>query len=83
MFMTLSIQKWGNSQGIRLPKHLLETVKWNEDEMLLVTVENDRLIIEKEDKNVRKNIKELFKDYNGVYETEEIDWGEAEGNEIW
>lgn len=81
--MTLSIQKWGNSQGIRLPKHLLEYVKWSENEKLLVTVENGRVIIEKEDQSVKKNINELFKDFDGVYETEEIDWGEAEGNEIW
>lgn len=81
--MTLSVQKWGNSHGIRLPNHLLEYVKWNENEKLLVTVENGRVIIEKENQNVKKNISELFADYDGVYETEEIDWGEAEGNEIW
>lgn len=81
--MTLSLQKWGNSHGIRLPKHLLEYVKWNENEKLLVTVENGRVIIEKDNQSVKKNISELFADYDGVYETEEIDWGEPEGNEIW
>ena len=30
-----------------------------------------------------KSIEELFKDYNGNYETSEIDWGEPKGNEIW
>ncbi len=30
--MTTNIQKWGNSQGIRLPKHLLEAIKWHENE---------------------------------------------------
>ena len=34
MFMTTTIQKWGNSQGIRIPKILLDTVKWNENEEL-------------------------------------------------
>ncbi len=28
-------------------------------------------------------IKELFADYDGIYETEEIDWGEDVGNEIY
>lgn len=81
--MTLSVQKWGDSHGIRLPKHLLEYVKWNENEKLLVTVENGRVIIEKEARGGKKNISELFADYDGSYEAEEIDWGKPEGNEIW
>lgn len=81
--MTLSVQKWGNSHGIRLPKHLLDSVKWRENERLLVTVENGRVIIEKEAESGKKNIAELFADYDGVYETEEIDWGDPEGNEVW
>ena len=31
----------------------------------------------------RKNIKELFANYEKEYQTQEIDWGEAEGKEIW
>ena len=53
--MRTTIQKWGNSQGVRIPKR---------------------------QKN-RKNLKELFKDYNGEYESVEIDWCEAKGKEIW
>lgn len=53
--MRTTIQKWGNSQGVKIPKR---------------------------QKN-RKNLKELFKDYNGEYESVEIDWGEAKGKEIW
>ena len=42
-----------------------------------------KLIIEKAKEHKRKNIKELFKDYKGDYETTEIDWGEPKGEEIW
>ena len=32
----------------------------------------------------RKHIKDLFADYDGgFFESEEIDWGEPQGNEIW
>ena len=31
----------------------------------------------------RKNIKELFTNYEREYEVQEIDWGEPEGKEIW
>lgn len=81
--MTISIQKWGNSQGIRLPKLLLDSMGWSETEKLNVTEDNGRIIIEKAAAETRKNIKELFEDYDGGYTPEEIDWGTAEGNEIW
>ena len=79
--MTTSIQKWGNSQGIRIPKILLDTVNWSENEEIIITVEDGKLIIEKIEN--RKNIKELFQDYEGEYKPEEIDWGSPVGDEIW
>ena len=60
--MTTTIQKWGNSQGIRIPKIILDTVNWSEGEQIMIVVDNGKLIIEKA-KNKRKNIKELFADY--------------------
>ncbi|MBS6252806.1 MAG: AbrB/MazE/SpoVT family DNA-binding domain-containing protein [Clostridia bacterium] len=80
--MTTTIQKWGNSQGIRIPKTILDTVKWTENEKIILVVENEKIIMEKAKKK-RKNIKELFADYEGEYEPIEIEWGEAKGEEIW
>ena len=32
----------------------------------------------------RKSIQELFAEYNeGFFQTEEIDWGKPQGNEVW
>jgi len=81
--MTTTIQKWGNSQGIRIPRILLEEVKWSENEPIEIKVEDNKIVIEKAPKTERKNIKELFKDYKGEYEPSEIDWGEPEGKEVW
>ena len=80
--MTTTIQKWGNSQGIRIPKILLDTVKWSDNEQIMIIVDNGKLIIEKS-KDKRKNIKELFANYKGDYKPIEIDWGNLEGEEIW
>ena len=80
--MTTTIQKWGNSQGIRIPKNILDSVNWSENEQIIIAVDNGKLIIEKAKKK-RKNIKELFANYNGKYEPVEIDWGNPEGKEIW
>ncbi len=81
--MTTTIQKWGNSQGIRLPKHLLEAIKWQENEELLITAENGKIIIEKAVHKDRKNIKELFTNFDGEYVSANIDWGNPIGKEVW
>lgn len=80
--MTTSIQKWGNSQGIRIPKILLDTVKWSENEEITIIVDDGKLVIEKAKKE-RKNIKELFEDFEGDYEPIDVDWGTPKGDEIW
>lgn len=79
--MITSIQKWGNSQGIRIPKFLLEAVQWTGNEQLSVYAEEDKLVITKVDR--RKNIKELFEGFEGVYTPIEIDWGKPVGEEVW
>lgn len=81
--MTTNIQKWGNSQGVRIPKILLDSVNWKENEEIVIFAENDKLILEKAKNKKRKNIKELFEDFDGKYEPEEIEWGNPEGGEIW
>lgn len=81
--MTTTIQKWGNSQGVRLPKYLLEAIKWQENEELDIKVEDGKIIIEKAKKSERKNIKELFADFDGQYTPDKIDWGKPVGKEIW
>ena len=81
--MITTIQKWGNSQGVRIPKILLDSINWSENEEVSINIEEDKLVIKKAKTQNRKNIKELFKDYKGEYKPEEIDWGEPEGEEIW
>lgn len=80
--MTTTIQKWGNSQGIRIPTSILSSVGWTKNEQIIIFVDNDKLIMEKARKK-RKNIKELFKNYKEDYTPTEIDWGETKGGEIW
>ena len=80
--MTTTIQKWGNSQGVRIPKIILDTVNWAEDEQIMIVVDNGKIVMEKA-KTKWKNIKELFENYKGEYEPTEIDWGEPKGEEIW
>lgn len=77
----ITIQKWGNSQGIRIPKSILKAVNWKADEELSVFTENDKIIIEPKKK--RKNIVELFENFYGEYKPVEMEWGYPVGEEIW
>jgi len=79
-----TIVKWGNSQGIRLPKLLLDSVDLTEDDIVEVTTENNSIIIKKsEKKRAYKTIQERFEGFDGVYEPIEVDWGKPAGKEIW
>ena len=80
--MTITtIQKWGNSQGIRIHKFLLDAVQWDGNEKLMLIADKDKIIIEKVEP--RKNIMELFADFDSEYVPVEMDWGQPVGEEIW
>ena len=65
--MTTTIVKWGNSQGIRLPKILLENINLAENDVVDVVAENNSIIIKKaENKKKYKSIEELFEGYKGT-----------------
>src|SRR5690554_1825313 len=81
--MTTKIQKWGNSQGIRLPKYLLESIDWKDNEQINIKTEEGKIILEKTIKEKRKNIKELFAEFDDQYTPIDIDWGKPIGKEIW
>lgn len=79
--MITSIQKWGNSQGVRIPKAMLKAMQWSENESIIMNIEDDRIVISKF--HSRKNIKELFESYQEEYKPINIDWGDPAGEEVW
>lgn len=80
--MQATIVKWGNSQGVRLPKMLLESVNLSDNDPVEIVAEGDKIIIQKS-AGRPKTIQELFVGYEGTYEPHEIDWGEPVGKEVW
>lgn len=81
--MQTRIVKWGNSQGIRLPKMLLDSANLSDDDIIELTVVDDSIIVKKaETKKRHKTIKERFKDFEGEYVFEEWDTGAPVGEEV-
>ena len=83
--MTGTIQKWGNSNAVRLPKNILDELLLQENDTVEIIAENDSIIIRKavRKRRAKKSLEERFENYNGDYKCEEIDWGPPVGEEVW
>lgn len=78
-----TIQKWGNSQGIRIPKYLLDSLQWTQGEKIIMRAQNNCLVVEQAPKTQSKTIQRLFENFNGDHMPCEMDWGKPEGREVW
>ena len=84
MTMT-TIQKWGNSQGVRLPKAVLDVLSLRENDAVEMVAENNEIIIRKatHKRRAKKSLEERFAGYTGDYQCEECDTGKPVGIEVW
>jgi len=82
--MLVKVQKWGNSQGIRLSKEVLaESNILIGDELEILTTKEQIVI-----KPVRKirgkyDLKDLVSQIPSNYQAQEENWGSAVGLEVW
>jgi len=82
--MFAKIQKWGNSQGIRLKKDLLADVQLEVGDEVDIRVKDGVMIVTPAKKIRGKlNLEDLVARIPEDYETTEIDWGEPVGKEVW
>lgn len=79
--MYTTIQKWGNSQAVRIPKALLEKAKLGNNDKVKIRVENGNLVISPVKQH--KTLKERIAEYNGDYRCNEWDTGKPLGKEVW
>jgi len=87
--MYATIQKWGNSHALRIPKPLLESLGLRENDRVEFIPGNDTLSIRKVTAP-HKTLEERLTAFYGKpideidrIQTEELDWGGAEGHEVW
>lgn len=79
--MITKLQKWGNSQGVRIPKEILTKISISEGDSVDVSYDGNMIIIKRIQPLKRYSLEELFKD-NEV-QTKEEHWGSPEGKEEW
>ena len=78
--LELQIGKWGNSLGIRLPKHVLEALDLSVKDKIICTVKNGKVILKPVSKS-KYILEELLEKVDEP--REEIFWGKPEGEEVW
>jgi len=82
--MLAKIQKWGNSQGLRLTKNLLADAQLRVGDEVDIRVKDGILIVTPAKKIRGKySLKDLVARIPENYQTGEVDWGEPVGKEVW
>ena len=82
--MVTRVQKWGNSQGLRIAKTLLEEVGIHVGDQVCISIRDRHLVIEPA-AGVRRryDLRALVSDMPDDYRVAEQDWGPPVGKEVW
>ena len=82
--MVTKVQSWGNSQGLRLTKQMLDEAHISVGDEVDLTV-RDGIIVVTPVRRVRgrRSLKELVARIPWDYQPEEVPWGTPVGREIW
>ena len=76
----VTIRKWGNSNGICLPKNVLEQLELNVSDTLELEVQGNTIILHKRFQH--KTFEERLAAYQGKMKAYDFDWGEPKGREL-
>ena len=82
--MITKVQRWGNSQGLRLAKRVMEDAQLSIDDRVDVAV-RDGVIVIVPVKRVRgkQSLRELVARIPKGLQPHEEDWGGPVGREVW
>jgi antitoxin MazE len=80
--MVSKVQKWGNSQGLRLPKHILENAAIAVGDSVEVVSQVGQIIIKKISKR-KFDLAEMVSRMPSNYKVQEESLGKPIGKEAW
>ena len=81
--MEVQLKPWGNSQGIRLPKAVLQEAGFEPDDHLIIKAEAGKIILVRSFRH--RTLEERAAEYGGKLNLDgELDVrGDPVGNEVW
>lgn len=80
--MQTRLQKWGNSDGVRIPSNILKSLNLKTNDIVELVQEDDKIIISIP-KREKISLEERFKNYKGENLSKEFVWDGPVGREIW
>ena len=81
--MAYRVQKWGNYNGVRIPKVFFEALLIKSGDPINIVRDENKIIITKAERE-KASLKQRIKKYVGSdVDDEEFTWDEAKGKEIW
>lgn len=82
--MITKVQKWGNSQGLRLAKDVLAAAAIDVGDAVSVSVRDGEIVIAPARRvRGRVDLDQLVAEIPADYEPREVDWGPPVGGEVW
>ncbi len=82
--MTTTVQKWGNSQGLRIPKHLMREARLAVGDEVDVVLQDGALLVRpRKQVRGRYDLRALVARIPKGYRPMEVDWGKPQGREVW
>ena len=79
--MTTTIQKWGNSLAVRIPKSVSQQIRVNEGDDVELRVEAEGLLVRPARR--RYQLSTLVRKITPSNRHAETDWGKPAGKEVW
>jgi antitoxin MazE len=79
---TVTLSKWGNGQGILIPKRYREQLGLKAGDKVSITAEKERIIIERPEEKYTLEARKRNWDGKGK-PLRDCDWGKPVGKEMW
>jgi antitoxin MazE len=82
--MITKVQKWGNSQGLRISKDILRDIEIKVGDPVDVAVRDGSIVISPLRRlRGRLDLEMLVREIPGDYRGGEFSWGAPKGREVW
>ncbi len=79
--MVTTVQRWGNSLAIRIPKAFAEEIQLAEGSDVEISLDGDRIIVAPAKRKWK--LDELLAQVTPSNKHAEVEWGDRRGKEIW
>ena len=80
--MDATVQKWGNSLALRIPKSLAENVDLHQGSVVELAVVKGEMVVKPKRKN-KLSLRQLVQRITRKNLHAETDWGRPMGKEVW